>query len=153
MHTVWRLIKSRFAGSAFDGEGARLYGSRWTSKGVAVAFAADSPALAVLEVLVHLQNTEALASFSLVSADVPEELIESLALRDLPANWRDSPPPLEAQAVGDSWARSMRSAVLRVPSVVLEQGHIYLLNPAHSDFRRIKIKQPIPFRFDERLRK
>jgi RES domain-containing protein len=152
VQTVWRLIKSRFAASAFDGEGARRYGSRWSSKGVAVAFAADSPALAVLEVLVHLQNTEVLQSFSLVSADVPEELIEPLAPRDLPDNWRDSPPPAEAQAVGDAWVATMRSAALRVPSVVLEQGHIYLLNPAHPDFRKIKVKPPVPFRFDQRLR-
>jgi RES domain-containing protein len=150
--TVWRLIKSRFAGSAFDGEGARLYGSRWNSKGVAVAFAADSAALAVLEVLVHVHDAGILESYSLVSADVPPALIDLLALRDLPANWRDAPPARQAQTVGDSWVASARSVVLQVPSAVLEQGRIYLLNPAHPDFAKIKIAPPVEFRFDARLR-
>jgi RES domain-containing protein len=41
-----------------DGEGARLYGGRWNSPGVRVAYAADSPALAVLEVLVTCRILE-----------------------------------------------------------------------------------------------
>ena len=152
MQTAWRLIKSRFARSAFGGEGARLYGSRWNSKGVAVAYAADSAALAVLEVLVHLQNPAILDAYSLATAAIPDELIESLPPRDLPANWRESPPSAVTQAIGDAWVASARSAVLRVPSAVLDHGHVYLLNPAHPDFRKIKVKPTTPFRFDRRLR-
>jgi RES domain-containing protein len=151
--SVWRLIKSRVAGSAFDGEGARLYGSRWNSKGVAVAFAADSAALAVLEVLVHVHDAGILESYALVSAEVPAELIESLPPGDLPANWRDAPPSRTSQTVGDSWVASARSPVLQVPSAVVEQGRIYLLNPAHPGFAKIKIAQPVEFRFDARLRR
>ncbi|MEO8946700.1 MAG: RES domain-containing protein, partial [Gemmatimonadaceae bacterium] len=30
---LWRLVKTKYASSAFDGEGARLYGARWNSPG------------------------------------------------------------------------------------------------------------------------
>jgi RES domain-containing protein len=33
---VWRLCRARHAATAFDGEGARLFGGRWNEKGMAV---------------------------------------------------------------------------------------------------------------------
>ncbi len=57
MPRAWRIVKKKFADHAFDGEGSRLYGSRWTSPGLPVSFAAESLSLAVLEVLVHLQSS------------------------------------------------------------------------------------------------
>ena len=49
---VYRLCKAVY--SALDGEGARLWGGRWNSAGRPMVYAAASPSLAVLEVLVHL---------------------------------------------------------------------------------------------------
>ena len=151
MLTVWRLVKTKYSRSAFDGEGSRLYGGRWSSPGTVVAYASESSALAVLEVLVHLQNSTVLQSYSLASADVPDELVEVLAPKWVPADWRRSPPPGEVQEVGDAWAREGRSAVLRVPSVILGDSYNYLLNPAHPSFARIRIRDPRPFDFDSRL--
>jgi len=149
--TVWRLVKTKYSRSAFDGEGSRLYGGRWSSPGTVVAYASESPALAVLEVLVHLQNSTVLQSYSLASADVPDELVEVVARRQLSPNWTKSPPPPETQGLGDAWARGRRSAVLRVPSVILGDSYNYLLNPAHPSFARIRIRDPRPFDFDSRL--
>ncbi len=156
MPIVWRLIKARYAASAFDGEGARRYGARWNSPGVAVAYAADSPALAVLEVLVHLQRSATLAAYVLASADIPDDVIEALPVRELPTNWRRSPSPPEAQRVGDAWVAAGRSVALEVPSAVLPEaavvlGRIYLLNPARPSFARLTRLPIIPFSFDDRL--
>ena len=151
MPIIWRLIKSRHAATAFDGEGARKYGGRWNSPGVAVAYAADSSALAILEVLVHLQQTKVLPSYSLASADVPDEIVEALREATLPANWRESPVPPETQTVGDAWVNRGAAAVLRVPSAVLPSAANYVLNPAHADFSKIVVRPPEPFEFDPRL--
>lgn len=151
MPTVWRLIKARYAAHAFDGEGARRYGGRWNSPGVAVAYAADSPASAILEVLVHLGRADILGAYVLVPADVPAELIEELAARDLPPDWRASPIPPATQAVGDAWARAGRSAVLAVPSAIVPHARNYLLNPAHPEFDRVAVGAPERFAFDPRL--
>jgi RES domain-containing protein len=120
MPTVWRIAKTRFASSAFDGEGARLNGGRWNSVGVRVAYASDSIALATLEVLVGLQKSSVLASYALVSALFDEASVETLPLTSLPANWRNYPAAPHTQAIGDQWVVKQRSLVLRVPSAIVE---------------------------------
>ena len=54
MIRAWRIVKTRYSADAFSGEGARLYGGRWNSPGVAMVYTAGSKSLATLEVLVHL---------------------------------------------------------------------------------------------------
>jgi RES domain-containing protein len=151
MLTLWRIAKTRHADSAFEGEGARLYGGRWNSVGVRVAYASESIALACLEVLVGLQRSGVLASYSLVSARLDEAIVESLPAASLPDGWRNHPPSPESQAVGDRWVAERRSAVLRVPSAIIEVESNYLLNPEHPEFGRITISAPVPFAFDARL--
>ncbi len=128
-----------------------MHGARWNSPGIAVAYAADSPALAVLEVLAHLQSMRHLDAYSMVSIEIPAELIETLDPNILPASWAAAPPPPEAQAIGDAWAASLRSAVLMVPSAVVPHSYIFLINPAHEGAPRIVAGTAEPFRVDPRL--
>jgi RES domain-containing protein len=116
-----------------------------------MAYAADTPALAVLEVLVHLQWSEALAAYSLVSAEIPEGVVEVLSKHELPRNRAHSPVPPEVQAAGDAWVRRGGAAVLQVPSAVVPLATNYLINPAHPDFARIVLGEAHPFTFDSRL--
>jgi len=148
---VWRLVKARYAATAFDGEGARLYGGRWNSPGTRVAYASGSIALAVLEVLVHLKASQFLPSYRLASADVPDDLVEALAPTALPRGWRQSPPPAATAAIGDAWVTAATAAVLAVPSAVVESERNYLLNPAHPELARIIVRAPERFVFDPRL--
>lgn len=149
--TAWRLAKARHAGSAFDGEGARLYGGRWNSPGTRVAYASDSIALAALEVLAHLQSTGVLQAYSVASIRFPESEIEVLDAASLPKGWRRFPSPPENQAVGDRWVTESRSLVLRVPSAIIPSASNYLLNPRHPEFSSVVIGRPERFAFDPRL--
>jgi RES domain-containing protein len=148
---VWRLVKSKHALSAFDGEGARRYGGRWNSVGTIATYASDSAALAVLEVLVHLEDIRVLPAYSLVSAVIPDELIEDLDPASLPRDWNAFPVAPPIQAIGDAWLRSARALGLRVPSAVVTPGVNVLINPAHVAFARMVVDPPTPFRFDDRL--
>jgi RES domain-containing protein len=56
-----------------------------------------------------------------------------------------------AANIGDEWARSGASAVLEVPSAVIETDSNYLLNPQHGDSQNIRILDPQPFEFDTLL--
>ena len=147
MH-VWRLVKPRYAPSAFDGEGARLYGARWNSAGVRVAYASSDAALAVLEVFVHLKDTAALPSYSLVSASIPDRLIQDQDPSLLPKAWNASPVPPAVQAIGDDWIRSGNALALRVPSVLVPSGTNLLINPDHRDFTQMKFESIEPYRVD-----
>ncbi|MDQ3223142.1 MAG: RES family NAD+ phosphorylase [Gemmatimonadota bacterium] len=153
MITAWRLVKSRHARAAFDGEGARLHGGRWNSPGTRIAYASDSIALAALEVLAQLQSTAVLQTYVLASIRFPEELVEVLRANSLPKGWRRFPSPPENHAIGDSWAAAGRSLVLRVPSAIIPPASNFLINPAHADLSRVVIERPERFTFDTRLLK
>lgn len=151
MLTAWRIVKKRYAGSAFDGEGARAYGGRWNSPGVAVVYVASTRSLAALEMAVHLDRATLLGSFVLIPCEFDERFVTIVDPGSLPADWRTSPPRSELGAIGDTWVAELRSAVLAVPSAIIDGETNFLLNPAHPDFARIRIGEFEDFEFDRRL--
>lgn len=148
---VWRLTKTRLAARAFDGEGARLYGGRWNSVGIPMVYTAESVALAALEVLVHLRAPSILPAYSLISAEVPDGLVQEVEPGALPPDWNADPVPPSVQAVGDAWASGSSTLALRVPSALAPESWNVLLNPRHPEFRRVRVGTAHPFRFDARL--
>lgn len=151
MPTGWRIVKTRFVQRPFDGEGARLYGGRWNSVGVRMVYTAGSVSLAVLEMLVHLESSDVLPSYSLCAVHFDERVLTRLDRSRLSDNWRDSPAPPELLLIGDAWIAARSSAVLEVPSAVVESESNYLMNPEHPDFASLVIDPPRPFTFDPRL--
>lgn len=78
--------------------------------------------------------------------------MEDIDRSRLPAHWRAYPPPATLQQIGNEWLLSRRSsAVLFVPSAVLDTEVDYLLNPEHDDFRSVDVGLPDPFTLDPRL--
>jgi RES domain-containing protein len=148
---AYRLSKATYADRAFDGEGARLNGGRWNAVGTPVVYLADSLPLAVLETLVHLERSRVLDSFVWFEVAFEDALVLSLPDEDLPADWQSNPEPASTVAIGDTWTRRRASVLLRVPSAVVPQSGLYLLNPAHPDFGKVEIDKPLPFAFDTRL--
>ncbi len=147
----WRIVKSRLAPHAFDGEGSRLYGSRWASPGNPVAFAAETLSLAVLELLVHLQTTVPLASYVVFTVDYTERMVEDLSQSLLPFNWREYPAPPAVQSLGDAWVRRGSSGLLRVPSAIIPHERNLVINPAHDQFAQLRIEGPNPLDVDPRV--
>ncbi|MEK7393011.1 MAG: RES family NAD+ phosphorylase, partial [Fibrobacterota bacterium] len=56
MLIAYRVVKIKRKDDAFSGEGARRAGGRWSSKGVQAVYAASTLSLAVLEILMHLED-------------------------------------------------------------------------------------------------
>ncbi len=149
---VWRLCHQRFATSAFDGEGARLYGGRWNHKGLPVVYCSATLSLAVLEVLVHHRVAIPPQDFVAVPAELPARLkITTLTAADLPADWQQDPAPASLQELGSDWLHKATTVALAVPSVLVPQEFNYLLNPQHKDFSHVVIGKPEKFPFDARL--
>jgi RES domain-containing protein len=71
----------------------------------------------------------------------------------LPKRWRESPSPAVVQRVGDQWVSAEASAVLQVPSTIIESEHNFILNVRHPDFNKIKLGRQMPYTFDPRLLK
>lgn len=129
-------------------------GGRWNSKGNRMVYTAEHYSLAVLEMLVNLDKSSILSSYSTSSVHFDDALVESLDLSSLPANWRKYPFPTELPRLGDAWLAGMSSVILKVPSVITEIESNYLINPQHQDFALLTIDSPRSFTFDlKRLHK
>jgi len=137
---AWRVCRVAFAD--LSGEGARIYGGRWNSPGRPLVYTAENPALAVLEVRVHLDLEPDL---------IPDDYV--LMEIDLgPAAVEDVPElPEAATTVGDDWLTAMRSPILQVPSFVVPNSFNLLINPLHPDAAGISVRATQPFDFDKRL--
>jgi len=149
---VWRIASA--AHTAFDGEGARRYGSRWTPRGLPAVFTSATLSLAALERFVHTDPD--LEPGDLVAIDVtidPDIAIEGVSPADLPSDWRTYPAPPTLQPIGARWSRDGNSAVLSVPSVVIPHERNFILNPRHAQFAALTIGAPEPFIFDPRMRR
>lgn len=151
MPVGWRVVQTKYASASFSGEGARRDGGRWNRPGVPVVYLADSLPLAVLEILVRLQRAGILLGFSKARAEIPDRAVETIDRKGLPDGWRASPRPEAIVAIGERWIREARSAVLAVPSALLPSETIFVLNPEHRDFGRVRVGPIEPLDLDPRL--
>jgi len=137
---VWRVCRRPFAD--LSGEGARLYGGRWNSPGRPMVYAAESAALAVLEVRVHLDlDWRVLPDDYVLMAIETDDLVAEALVES----------PVDSRAVGDEWLASGRTALLRAPSFIVPESANILVNPAHRDAARLAVASIRPFAFDARL--
>jgi RES domain-containing protein len=136
---AWRLCRRPYADLA--GEGARLFGGRWNSRGRPVVYLAEHPALAALEVRVHLDLPFELlpADYVLVRVILPDSPNAVFVIDD------------DSVAMGDIWLSDARWATLRVPSVLIPHAWNVLLNPLHPDAAQASISEIEAFDFDPRL--
>jgi len=149
---AWRLVKARHAAEAFSGEGARLEGGRWNPKGTPVVYLADHPALAALEMFVHLGKKASKIKFTLFRVEIPKEVkVLELSESGLPAHWRAEPPRPETMIVGEKWFRDRGAAVLKVPSVLVPAAANLIMNPEHPDTDKLRIGKAEAFSFDPRM--
>lgn len=149
---AYRLIKAKYADDPLNAQGAKQYGGRWNSKGMAAVYASDSIALAALEKLIHLHRNEVLNHFVLCEITLREEEIMTLADDALPEDWRSDPPPSSTIAIGDEWLSQSESLALAVPSTVVPRQFNLIINPNHPDFAQLSKSVVVePFVFDDRL--
>lgn len=154
MITAWRITQKKHVASAFSGLGAWLEGARWNPRGTYLVYTAESISLAAFELLVNLPERSKLYSLYVrIAVAFDAYQVTTLGQSELPPDW-DSYPPTEAtQKMGEDWIKSNKSLVLRVPSSVIPEECNYLINPAHEDFKTIKIGKAKPFVYDPRVAK
>lgn len=148
---AYRVCNAKYADD-LSGNGARIYGGRWNSKGIPVIYLSSSKALAVLELLVHTSINLLPQNLALITLSIPDKIkIKEYKIKELPENWRTYPSPLRTKTLGDNWIKSNETLILRVPSVIIPSEYNYLLNPVHKDMKKIKIIKKEKFEFDKRF--
>ncbi len=146
----FRLTTAKYAND-LSGTGARLHGGRWNQKGDAVLYTSGSRALALVEVLVHLTNAFLPLNYQLITIYIPDDSILEFPLKSLPKDWKSIEPNESTKKIAAKWLAENEYLALKVPSVVVEGEHNFLINPLHADFSKIKVLKTEPFSFDDRL--
>ena len=150
----FRIVNKKFTQTAFSGDGARQYGGRWNPVGFAAVYTAESLSLAVLEILVHLEDEALLFQrFVKIPVTFDPALVHSLPNKSLPDDWDNLLIPESTQNIGKEWIQGGKYAILKVPSTIIKEECNYLINPLHPDVKHLKIDPPQPFDFDHRLAK
>lgn len=148
---VFRLSREKYA-YQLNGIGASKFGGRWNTKGTEIVYTAESRALAMAEVAVHLNLTWLPRDYMMVEVHIPDKIgIDTIKPGKLPDNWSEHPPNSRTQHLGDQFTNDKKDAVLKVPSAVVQGDFNYLIDPHHHSFKDISIIDAQPFPFDKRL--
>lgn len=146
---IYRISSPQYSDD-LSGTGAKLFGARWNSKGVAMLYCTASISLALLEMLVHTQFHDYKKELDLMYVSLPDNItVPTLDVQKLKSNWIADEG--YSRFVGDEFIRSNQNPVLRVPSAVVQEEFNYLLNPQHPEFKKIKLTKTRSFRPDKRL--
>lgn len=153
---VYRLIPRRylFLKQALTGAGAVIAPGRWNPLGLAVVYCATSRALAALEMLVHFDPGLSPPDLVLLSIQIADRIeCITLATSDLPPDWMDSPAPDSTRALGEDLLAGDKTAALLVPSVIVPEELVCILNPRHPAIATLKPASMSVrnFSFDPRL--
>lgn len=144
---VYRLTRQPYAD--LSGAGGLRATGRWHGQVAPIVYSSASRALALLEVLVHLDVPyQALPDdYVFQVVDATTNSIETVTRSDMEPGGRAADP----LAFGLAWLQSRRSALLRVPSVLIPQEANILLNPAHSDVASFASEIETSVHLDTRL--
>jgi RES domain-containing protein len=141
---VYRLVRKKHK-IELSGKGASLTGARWNSKGTEIIYCAQSRALAMAEVVVHLSIASLPKDFVMLTVDIPDQIvIHTFNTSVLQRDWNIFPNSFTTQIFGDEFIRQNQSAVVK-------GDFNFLINPFHIDFNKIKIIAQEDFPFDKRI--
>jgi len=148
---LFRIAREKYC-SNLSGEGARLYGGRWNSKGYAVLYTAEHASLAALEVLANSPIRMLPSDLVLVEIAIDPPAEPAIIKADeLGRDWKSYPAPNFLKETGDAWIQGCSSLLMKVPSVIIPEEYNVLINPKHAAFETIRVNSVKPFRFDQRL--
>lgn len=118
-----------------------------------LVYTAESRALALLEVAVHLDLSEDLPTDRfLVEIEVPDDaVLQEIRFEELPADWNEQPPTTSTQAIGDDFVLQNAALILKVPSCIVPDEFNYLINPHHVEMQRVRVCKALAMGFDGRL--
>ena len=138
----YRLCRQRYA--ELSGFGAKKTGGRWNRKGIAALYTAQNAALAVLEVLVHLDKAELPDDYVMLEISVPDPAIVSIDHQSderLEFLYQNGHRGLASESIGFS-----------IPSIIVPHDRVVVLYPeAATSTSSLAITTVTSFGVDRRL--
>ena len=152
MAIVYRVVRQKYADRPLDVVGTWLNGGRWNPPGVGILYTAEHPALALVEILVHMPQVpyDELPAYRLFSLELPYDSQRVVDAVGLPPYWQENTYNRSQHLVAD-WLAKPDVLALGVPSSVMPDGINYLLHPAHSSYGSIRVIDEKPLVIAPRL--
>ncbi|HDZ14055.1 hypothetical protein LCGC14_0762890 [marine sediment metagenome] len=147
---VYRITTAKYA-KELIASGAP---NRWNEENQYVVYAAESRALAVLEMVAHRSAKMRKDDFKILTIHLPEakKFMEEIPEHGLPPNWRTVKAYDQLQRLGSQWYRTKSKLALRIPSVLVDGEYNYMVNTVHPDFtEHVRLESSEDFRWDPRL--
>ncbi len=145
---LWRVSNH----PTLDGGGGLRASGRWHTRGRRVVYCAPNPAAALLEVLAHgeIDSEDIPVTFRYMEIEAPDSVtVETVDIGALGPGWQNNAGM--TRRLGDQWLRSGRTALLRVPSVIVPATWNVLVNPQHPESAHIRIARVHDQPIDPRL--
>lgn len=150
---VFRIAKTKERASDLSGTGAFRVGGRWNNSGVFALYTSENQALAMLEVLVHVEESELPPALYISTIEVDDAApLYQVPDNLLPADWR-LPENLALKNEGDRLLGNKNYIGFRARSAVMPEEYNIILNPQHPDFSKyVRVKKISELDVDDRLK-
>ena len=146
---VYRITNSLFKDD-ISGLGAKIKGARWNMPGSCMLYTAQNISLSVLELLVHIGLQDIQNFYHLLALSIPDDApVSEINIIKLKKDWLEDED--YTAFMGTQFLKNNEKLILKVPSAIITEEYNFLINPYHTDFKKIKIKKSNPFIFDQRL--
>jgi RES domain-containing protein len=155
---LWRIAAEtrQYKADDVSGGGAAKSPGRWNEAGQALLYTAPTIAIAVLETAAHIDDSGLPLNRYLVRIEVPLGVWRKRKELDptiLPPTWNAIPAGVTSAEIGSNWIKSLHSAILTVPSVIVPEERATLINPAHPEAAKIKAAVVRPFEYNKLFRR
>ena len=154
---AWRIgtTTRAYKADSLDGNGAAASPGRWNDVNQHVVYAAPTLAMAVLETAAHIRPGSLPLDRYVVSIDIPKDLWDArlqVPAATLPAGWDAVPGSIIAVEFGGKWYTANQSLILELPSAIVPEEPILVINASHPDAGRLKAKAVRRFEYERVFR-
>ncbi len=139
---LWRIAAEtrKYSADDLSGAGAANSPGRWNDNKEPVIYSAPTIAMAVLETAAHVDDAGLPLNRYLVEINVPDDVWarhEEIGPAKLPPAWAAIPAGRASVKAGSEWLSSLRTPILMVPSVIVPEERVSLINPRHPASSKI----------------
>lgn len=151
--TVYRIAKNKQRAKDLSGKGAFIEGGRWNNAGVFALYTSESRALAMLEMLVHAEETELPPNMYIITIKFDDKVpVYKVRDNELPKDWRE-PENVVLKNLGDYFLKDKKYFAVKVRSAVMPDEYNIVLNPLYPNYHSlVKVARADLLDVDERLK-
>lgn len=154
---LWRIAPEtrQYPADDLSGGGAAKSPGRWNDDKQPIIYSAPTIAMAVLETAAHVDDAGLPLNRFLVAIEVPDAVWtkhEELDVAKLPSTWSAIPAGRASVTIGSDWLLALRTSILLVPSVIVPEERVSLINPGHPDSSTITARVIRAFEYNKLFR-